>query len=196
MVDSISVVSVPIPNPAPAAAVEPKVDKRQWTAYWGLSLGPEVLQNPEIQAALQSQPGLKPLARIHSTLLYVGKKVANHPDEEIYRPHEGRRCILHISSFGCTGDALSLKVDNLSFEDVDDLTIKVGSMSITDAVAHDAVAHDAVVTELVPSHAIQQHVTIALKDGVKAVDSPKSFEHLQELSKPLQLVGTIKRFLY
>lgn len=148
-----------------------KKNRKNLTAYWGISLNREIFDHPQIKTHLTAKPHLIGLEHIHSTLLYVGKKDDN-PHEIYYHPHEGKDCLLTVTQLGCSDDAMALKIDKIQFAD------------------------DANETH-VPSHATQQHVTLALKQGIKAVDSIKCFNHkMIQLSEPIVIKGHIKRYLY
>jgi hypothetical protein len=146
----------------------PKKNRKNLTAYWGVSVPHEVFNNSQIRECLGAHPSLIPLEHVHSTLLYVGKKDGD-TREELYLPLEDKMCTIHISHCGCSDDAMALKVEK-----------------ILDQTG-----------QLIPSHATQQHITMALKKGIKAVDSPKCFENqLIELSQSLVIEGKIKRYLF
>ena len=131
-------------------SVKSKVNRKNLTAYWGIEISPEVFEHEQIKSHLTAKSHLKPLEKIHSTLLYVGKKDDN-PHESKFYPLEGKECTLQISRFGCSDDAMALHVDKVTH---------VEDQKVVD----------------VPTHATQQHITMALRQGVKPVDSVKSFD--------------------
>jgi hypothetical protein len=144
------------------------ISKKKLTSYWGVSIPHTVFEHQSIKDCLSQHPLLIPLEHVHSTLLYVGKKDDN-PYEPIYFPLEDQECRIHISHYGFSENAMALQVD-----------------SILDQRGYS-----------LPSHAVRQHITMALKKGVKAVDSPKCFDcQLVELNPPLDLIGKVKRYFY
>ena len=154
--------------------IDTTVKKHKHTAYWGIELQPSSIDHPLITRHLTDRPELIPLKSIHSTLLFVGKKPDN-PDEDKYFPLQDLKCQVNISSFGVSDDAMALKVDSIKLID------QQASNSSQD----------------VPSHASTQHVTFALKDGIKAVNSIRSFDHtMVALEQPIMIIGKIKRYMY
>jgi hypothetical protein len=140
------------------------------TAYWGVHIDPQlVFEHEHIKACLIVHPQLIKLPHIHSTLLYVGRK--DNPNEAIYQPHEGKECTLIIQELGLSQEAMTLAVESLTFP----------------------------TGEAVPTHATQQHITLALKKGIKAVDSVKALGEQGcrvRLTPEIILKGRIKRFLF
>ena len=156
----------------PASACEKETSKKNLTAYWGIELDPEVFEHPPIKTHLEGHQELIPLKKIHSTLLYVGKKDDN-PHEAKFQPLEGKECTLQVTHFGTSEEAMALQIHAITYQDEHDCETPV------------------------PTHATQQHVTMALKKGVKPVDSVKCFQHqLHSFEQPLTIKGTIKRYLY
>lgn len=153
----------------------PKKNRKNLTSYWGISLDHnihQIFEHPQIKSQLSSQPQLINLEHIHSTLLYVGKKEDN-PHEQTYLPIEGKECQLVITTFGCSGDAAALLINEMTY------------------------INDQNETVTVPTHAFRQHVTLSLKKGIKAVDSIKCFDNgLIQLSEPMIITGKIKRYLF
>mgnify|MGYP001574885821 CR=1 FL=1 len=154
---------------------KPKVNKKNLTAFWGISIDKDIIiQHELIKKYLSENPELVVITKpIHSTLLYVGKKPDN-PDELKYIPLEKKKCTLIIDSFGYSKEALALKVEKITYDDESGL--------IKD----------------VPSHAILQHITLALKEGIPAKDSVKSFSEgvIIKFDSSLIMSGEIKRYLY
>jgi hypothetical protein len=149
-----------------------KTIKKNLTAYWGISLNKELFDHPHIRSHLEAKTHLIPLERIHTTLLYVGKKEGNL-DEAKYIPLEGRECTVKMKAVGCSDDALAMKVEHISYINEQNMEMDV------------------------PSHATTQHVTMALKKGIKPVESIKSFDTgLVELPDTIVVTGKITRFLY
>lgn len=149
-----------------------KKKRKNLTAYWGIELDPNIFEHHHINNHLTTKPELTKLDKIHSTLLYVGKKDDN-PHESKYHPIEGKECHLTISKIGCSTDAMALLVDKITY------------------------CNEQQEEMIVPTHATQQHVTMALKKGVKAVDSIKCFEHgFIDLPETMVIHGKIKRYLH
>lgn len=143
-----------------------KQQKRNKTAYWGIEL--PTIQNDILDVALKANTNLVPLTKIHSTLLYVGKK--DNENEKLFVEHESKECVLTITSFGISEFALCLKVDSIVFTDNK--------------------------TE-VPTCATIQHVTYALSEGTKAMDSINALKvNIIKFDRPIEVTGTVKRFLY
>jgi len=152
---------------------KPKVNKKNLTAYWGIHVElNEVLQIEEIKTALTSKPNLKPLQKIHSTLLYVGKKEGN-ANEVIFGPLENKECELSVTSFGLSDNALCVKVTSVTYLNENNES------------------------QYMPSFATQQHITLALNNSVKAVDSIKAFTEGNIIDIPeYKLKGHVKRYLF
>ena len=148
--------------------------KKDLTAYWGISLSTSILEHSEIKRILEENPQLIPLKNIHSTLLYVGKKEDDR--EKNYIMLEGVLCNLTITEIGVSEKAMALKVDKIVYTNDDNIE-----------------------KELISFPNQQQHITLALKQGIKPVDSVKTL--LGEgtiiiLTKPLIIQGHIKRYLF
>ena len=148
--------------------------KKDLTAYWGISLSINILEHNEIKRILEENPQLIPLKNIHSTLLYVGKKEDDR--EKNYIMLEGVLCNLTITSIGVSEKAMALKVDKIVYTNDDNIE-----------------------KELISFPNQQQHITLALKQGIKPVDSVKTL--LGEgtiiiLTEPLIIQGYIKRYLF
>jgi hypothetical protein len=156
-------------NSFPDASVK---GRKHLTAYWGVDLGDQPFNHTQVKTHLSEKQHLVALNRVHSTLLYVGKKPDN-PHENKYLTLEGKECEVVVSSYGCSDDAMALKVDRISYKNERDEVVEL------------------------PTHATIQHVTMALKKGIKPVDSFKCFEQgMVSLAEPLIIKGTIKRYLY
>ena len=124
-----------------------KKKKPRKTLFWGINLDTNLVMNhPPIKDFLDNHSELIPLKSIHSTLLYVGRK--ENEDEKIFEEHQGKICQLEISGYGYSENALALKVNNITFGD----------------------------DEKVPSFAETQHITIALSERTKAIDSVKTLQ--------------------
>ena len=148
--------------------------KKDLTAYWGISLSINILEHNEIKRILEENPQLIPLKNIHSTLLYVGKKEDDR--EKNYIMLEGVLCNLTITEIGVSEKAMALKVNKIIY-----------------------INDDKIEKELISFPNQQQHITLALKQGIKPVDSVKTL--LGEgtiiiLTKPLIIQGHIKRYLF
>ena len=69
----------------------PKKSKKNLTSYWGVSLNLSIVtENAELQSFLKSHDNLILLEKIHSTLLFVGKK--ENDNERVFIPLEGKLC--------------------------------------------------------------------------------------------------------
>lgn len=148
--------------------------KKDLTAYWGICLSTSILEHNEIKRILEKNPQLIPLKNIHSTLLYVGKKEDDR--EKNYIMLEGVLCNLTITEIGVSEKAMALKVNKIIY-----------------------INDDKIEKELISFPNQQQHITLALKQGIKPVDSVKTL--LGEgtiiiLTKPLIIQGHIKRYLF
>jgi hypothetical protein len=128
-------------NVSPAETAVPT--KRKYV-YWGVEVDAKtVLEIPEVSDFLAQNPHLVPRERMHTTLLWVGRKSA--VDDSHYNSLIGRDCDLLVERFGTSDRALALDVRRVVFAD-----------SYKDVPARPAQ---------------RQHVTVALADGEKAVDS-------------------------
>lgn len=157
---------------------EKKTNKKNLTAFWGVSISLSViLQNELITKCLSENKNLIVLTKpIHTTLLYVGKKPDN-PNESSYNNKEGKKCVLIIDSFGYSGDALALKVSSIKY--------------INDSISAD-------VDSNVPSYATIQHITLALKKGIPAKDSINALVDgtIIKFDIPIVIISEIKRYLF
>ena len=141
--------------------------KKNKTLYWGIEINN--FNNEEINEFIKDKTHLILLKKIHSTLLFVGKK--DNDDEKIFYEYEGQNCMMLISEFGYSNDALSIKVDSIVLSN----------------------------SKNVPTFATQQHITFALRESVKAVDSVKTLlgeGTIIKLNNPVIIHGIVKRFLY
>lgn len=152
--------------------VKPKVDKKNLTSYWGVELNVnDITQIEQIKQALYDKPQLKQLEKIHSTLLFVGKKEGN-TNEDIFKPLEKKQCNVNISSFGLSDNALCVKVDSITYLENDE-------------------------EKNMPTFATHQHITFALGNGTKAVDSVKALSDGQIINIDKKILsGTVKRYLF
>ena len=147
--------------------------KKNLTSFWGIELNNDIIQNTIIQEILQDNPHLIPLNKIHSTILYVGKKI--NDNEQKYIPYENKKCKIYISHVGFSDDAIALKIDKIILTET---------------------------LEKMPSDAVIQHVTIALKKGIPAKDSIKTLEHNEvnnnyiKFNELIELEGNVKRYLF
>jgi len=138
------------------------MDQKRKTLFWAIELDVGKILDTMSQFISDN---LTPLKEMHSTLLFVGKKM--DPREEKYFAIEGQLCELAITQFGKTDNAIALKVDSI--------------ISATDRT-------------LIPSDNTIQHITVALAEGVKPVNSVESFSNMIVLDKPLFLSGKVKRY--
>lgn len=162
--------------------------RKQDVLYWGIDLElSDILINQEIKTFLDNHPELIQLKKVHSTLFFVGRKKVEKTEkdvsdilenmslldpEEPYKKLNGKECELIINAFGYSDDAIALNVQTIKIKDDD-----------SDC----------------PTNAKRQHITIALKTGIKAVDSVKTLlgdGTIHELSSSLILKGFIKSFFY
>ena len=157
-----------------AEVTTPPVDatkkKERKTLFWGVHVDPQlVLGQALVKDSLEKNPQLIPLKKMHSTLLYVGRK--DNDQEAVYMDLIDRECRLTVTSFGCSPNALALKVDSIVFVDNGDAVKSFNTI---------------------------QHVTVALAEGTKAVDSIKSFDEgtVEKLDKPLILEGKLTRYFF
>ncbi len=142
--------------------------------YWAIELDNGVFQNPQLKEYLDAHPDLIPLKKIHSTLLYVGKKHGEMADKiaEISQ-HEGKKCTLEVDGFGYSERACALSIMKMTLDD----------------------------NTVMPSYPNKhQHVTVALKTGTAAVESVETLVRenrtFNEFSGGLLLHGTIKAMYY
>ncbi len=153
--------------------------------YWAIELSlDEVMQNSQLKQFVDSHKDLIPLEKIHSTLLFVGRKkkskeletdlinLSLNDAEEPYIKNDQRECVLTVKQFGHSSNALALDVESIIFKDDS--------------------------TEC-PSNAIKQHVTLALSKDTKAVDSVKTLQgegEIEILNEPLKLYGKVRGYNY
>jgi len=152
-----------------------KNKKKNLTAFWGISIDKEVvIKNEQVKTCLDSNPELKVIHKsTHSTLVYIGKK-PDDPREAKYVPLEKKECTLTVDAFGYSENALALRVIKMTcLEEGKEMDV--------------------------PSDAVQQHITVALKDGVPAKDSVETLLGAGTIVKfdaLMILIGRITRYLY
>lgn len=151
-----------------------KEKKKNLTAYWGVDLDMSILDKKEIKEFLELNPLLIKNKKIHCTLLYVGKKEGN-VDEEKFKDLEGKEVFVNITGFGHSENAMALQVDLVSY------------------------VNDSNEIIVVPFFGVQKHITVALKEGVKAVDSVKTLlgeGTVINFDNEYIVKGSIKRYLF
>jgi len=90
-----------------------KEKKKLLTAYWGIRVdSSDILNNIEIKTFLETHKELIPLTKMHSTLLFVGKKIC--ADEIVFEPHKDKIYSLTINQFGYNDNALAIEVANIN----------------------------------------------------------------------------------
>lgn len=149
-----------------------KEKKQKNALYWSAKLGPcdKAFDHPVIKQILDDNKDLVKLNEIHSTLLYMGRKI--NENEEFLIKIKGQKCIVSINGFGYSNCALALSVENVKLETGDD----------------------------VPFFEKKQHITMALKEGTSAKDSVETllgngtFVPLE--GDKLQLHGTIFQHMF
>lgn len=167
-----------ISEPANAVAKPAGKKKERETMYWGVEINPEnVLSLEPVKKTLADNAKLVPLKKMHSTLLFVGgdKKITDQlrSDEQVYMENVGRECIVTVSGHGWSEVAIALKVADIRFADNG---------------------------TVVKTFAIQQHVTTALAEGTKAVDSVKTITdpngNFVAYPEPVVLRGRLTRYFF
>ena len=152
------------------------------TLFWGIQLNNEIFDNEIIKNQLKLNKQLIKLNQIHSTLLFVGKKSELIETEKPYfsylLPTElkkiyGKKCKLIIDAYGCSNDALALRVKEIKVID-----------------------HNGNFEDNMLSHAVKQHITLALRKGIQAKDSVKSLEEDKIIlfDTEIELYGYVKRW--
>jgi hypothetical protein len=165
--------ATPVLVPSILVVPTQKKSKKQMTAYWAISLKNDIFSHEIITKILTDNPQLKHLERIHSTLLYVGKK--ENENELVFEPHEKREVTLTATHVGHSKKAMALKVQSIKFKDGD---------------------------ETVPSFAEIQHVTLALDGETKPAQSVETLRDgneeatVVEFAEPVVLDGFVKRYLF
>ena len=92
-----------------------KKERKYLTMYWAVELDNGVFDNEEIKKILDEHPSLIKLGKIHSTLLFVGKKI--NKDEEIFLSFAEKECCVTIDSFGYSDDAMALNIKSIICDD-------------------------------------------------------------------------------
>ena len=153
----------------PTSQQKPRPPKK--TLYWGIKLSiDQIVSYDPIKDALTLNSDLKQNKEMHTTLLFVGRK--DNPDEEQYKDHVGKKCTVTIGGHGISSVALCLHVTGMVFTETN---------------------------MPVPScQQVKQHVTVALKEGTKAVDSVKALDEgtYVEYTQPLQLDGVLYQYFF
>jgi hypothetical protein len=126
------------------------------TLYWSIPLSFQVKETTDLEAISSRIElyKLKELSEKHSTLRFIGKK-KNDIDNE-YTKFEGKKVIVTVDGFGYDFDkvkAISLKVVNIELIEDDGTKIDFPRDLM---------------------HPVHQHITYALGEGTKAVDSVKT----------------------
>lgn len=121
----------------------------------------------EITPFVQSNVlGLIPLKSIHSTLLYITPRTKSK--EGIFKPLEGIVCNVYIYGYRYSEFAMIFLVDKITRKDNDDV---------------------------IPSFSKVQHITLALKEGIKARDSIKLTSNCPVYPYQLVIESKIKRYI-
>jgi len=153
------------------------------TLYWSIPLSFQVTNSTDLEA-INSRieiHKMKELPEKHSTLRFIGKK-KNDIDAE-YMKLEGKKVVVFVDGFGFDSDkvkAISLKVDNIQLINEDDTKSDFPR-------------------ELM--HLVQQHITYALAEGTKAVDSVKTITEPSAVGGyykfvvPLEIEGIVTRVI-
>ncbi len=150
------------------------------TLYWSVPLLFQVTDKTDLEA-INSRieiHKMKELSEKHSTLRFIGKK-KNDIDSE-YMKFEGQKVKVYVDGFGYSSKAISLKVDNIQLMNEND--------SKSDFPR-----------ELM--HPVQQHITYALSEGTKAVDSVKTITEPSDdggyykFVVPLEIEGIVTRVI-
>lgn len=149
-----------------------KQKKKFLTMYWGIELSTELFNNDVIKSIFESNPNLVPLKKIHSTLLFVGKREGVE-EEKDFIPLESKQCKLIIDAYGVSEDALALRVKSITYETEDGET-------------------------KMPAYPNkQQHITMGLRVGIPAKDSVLTLLDDKNITPfDIELTGTVKRYLY
>ena len=172
-------------NPKVEKSKQPETEKTvvkssPSTLYWSVPLTFQVTNKTDLEA-INSRieiHKMKELSEKHSTLRFIGKK-KNDIDSE-YMKFEGQKVKVYVDGFGYSSKAISLKVDNIQLINEDD-------------TKHDFPR------ELM--HIVQQHITYALSEGTKAVDSVKTITEPSEdggyykFTEPLEIEGIVTRVI-
>jgi len=120
--------------------------RKKLTSYWAVELDMNIFLHPEIESRLKLNTNLIPLKKIHSTLLYVGKKINDL--EKVFIEFENIECTLTIDRIGISSNAMALGVKSIVYK------------------------NENTNTECdLPTFAEKQHITLALADGIPAKDS-------------------------
>jgi hypothetical protein len=154
--------------------------KQKKTIYWGIELSNDLFDNSIIKEFLTDKgKNLIPLPLsvkkkgIHSTLVFFKKDCDSSfydECESYYSKYDNKIANLIIPRFGYSENALALDVESIKYDN-----------------------------EEIKSYAIKQHVTMALKEGIFAVDSVKTLlgeGTIIDFDIPLSINGTIKRFYF
>ena len=153
---------------------QPQQKKPLKTVYWGIEVDiATILAHEPVAKSLTENPQLVPLKKMHTTLLFVGRKEDER--DKLFLPYKDQMCQISVNAHGLSQDALALRVSKLEFVD--------------DTIKGDAV----------PAYPnIAQHVTVALKDGVKAVESVKSFAEgvMVDYDSDLVLTGKLTQYFF
>jgi hypothetical protein len=175
-------------NPKGEKSKQPETEKTvvkssPSTLYWSIPLSVPITNSTDLEA-INSRIELykmKELQEKHSTLRFIGKK-KNDIDTE-YMKLEGKKVIVTVDGFGFDSDkikAISLKVDNIQLINEDDTK----SDFPRDLM-----------------HLVQQHITYALAEGTKAVDSVKTITEpsvhggYYKFVEPLVIEGIVTRVI-
>lgn len=145
-----------------------KKERKKLTMYWGIELENDVFNDFQIKSFLDEHPDLIKLEKIHSTLLFVGKKI--NKDEEVISPFAGKVCELVIDAYGYSDDALALRVKSIMTDNE-----VVPSFAIQQHV----------------TMALKKG--IFAKDSVKTLLGEGTIETLAE---PIILTGKVKRYMF
>jgi hypothetical protein len=143
------------------------------TLYWAIKLdSKDIINNKLIKKSLDDNKLLVPLVHMHSTLLYVGRK--ENENEKVFDILRGKEVRVYVKKYAMSDKSLALKVDRLKYVEDELRNVEVVSF------------------------ASEQHVTVALVKGEKAMDSVKSFSEgvFIEYEDEMVLMGKIWQFFY
>lgn len=152
-----------------------KQKRKNMTLYWGTSFhihktSNDIIDNhPIIKELLGKNPNLVKQTKNLHVTLLFVGKKENEKEEQ-FTKLEGKECLITVSGVGYSENAMALKVDSVKCDNLQ-----------------------------VPFFGKHMHITLALKNGTKPVDSVKTLlgeGTVKLFDKPIVLKGHIKRFRY
>ena len=153
-----------------AVIVNKKKKKERKIVYYAVHIENELFE--KFEDVLKENDKLIKLEKIHSTLIFFKKHDPSLYEEckNYYSKFENMQVIVDIVGYGISENAFALDVSSIKCDD-----------------------------EEIKSYAIKQHITMALRESIKAFESVKTLlgeGTVVKLDEPLKITGFIKPYYW